>query len=214
MIAWLIWLALSVGFIDGSTIDYEASLKSTTCPSSIFGFKGDALSGGVEDDETLGIAHRSLEIGTAARLQLRGRTVNVTVTDHGPYGRVLAKNSPCPKHGRVMRNGRCWVNGAIEYRICQREHPKWDPLNSRCYAKGSQWRGCVDVLPATGRALEHDGWATVTLYWVSWVVRRRRTLAQKDDGDDRSHRIAAIRPHRRPWLTTLPHLPHQRSDRT
>lgn len=172
----MIWFILSL--LLGSPV---------TCNSTIFGEDGDVLAGKtarylrrpVDPDRDLIIAHRSLPLGSLVLLHMRasGTWAVGVVGDRGPYGRILAGGDDCPGHGRVLPDGSCWVNGAIEYRKCRDDHPRrkhWkDP---RCYSRGSRWNGCVDVAPALAKLLRHDGWERVTVWPIRGLYIDRRTL--------------------------------------
>lgn len=134
--------------------------RPEVCQSTIFAYHGDRLAGKVarylnrpiDPDRDVGVAHRSAPLGTVLLLHLPStdRWTFAVVIDRGPYGRKRADGS--------------WINGAVEYRRCQREHPEWSPLDRRCYKKGSRWNGCIDLAPATARLLDHDGWERIHVY--------------------------------------------------
>lgn len=155
------------------------------CASTIFGYPEDYRSGSagkkarylgraIDPVRDIGHAHRSAPLGSVFLLHVpaTGRWALSVTIDRGPYGRLLAPGSKCPRHGRILKNGRCWVNGAIEYRRCQAEHPDLSPLNSQCYKKGSRWNGCIDVAPAVAKLLGHDGWERIKAYRTGlWIPR-------------------------------------------
>lgn len=166
------------------------STPTEVCNSTIFGMPGDELAGKkarhlgrAVNDTDVGIAHRYLPLGSTVVVELGNRAVVATVIDRGPYGRIRPRSAPCPKAlgGRRLKDGRCWVNGAYEYRECQAagKHPIKD---KSCYYPGSYWNGCVDTTPALAASLGHDGWERVKLYrWPlnlhklkRWIRRNRR----------------------------------------
>lgn len=118
-----------------------------TCYSTEFGYLGDSLGRSrtrhlgrpVDPQHDLGIAHRTLPLGSVVLLHSPSRQtwVFAVVIDRGPYGRVQADGT--------------WVNGADEYRACQVAGR--NPLKKSCYSKGSRWRGSADLTPRVVRAL-------------------------------------------------------------
>lgn len=157
----MLWLILSL-FLGHSTV----------CNSTIFGMAGDKYAGStarylrrpVDPSTDIGVAHRYLRLGSLVQVHLprTGKTVIAVVIDRGPYGRLQANGS--------------WINGAVQYRNCQAQHPEWSPLDSKCYSKGSRWRGGLDTTPELARLLGHDGWEVVEITPIRFLIIPRRTL--------------------------------------
>ncbi len=160
--------------------------KPEVCNSTIFGMEGDHLAGTrarllrrpVDPAVDMGIAHRSLPLGSLVVVEIpaRGTWAFAVVIDRGPYGRIRPQGAPCPKElgGKRLNDGRCWVNGAHEYRICRAKGIY--PLKESCYYKGSSWRGGVDTTPALAAALNHDGWERVRVRRVRGIMFSRKQL--------------------------------------
>ena len=149
----------------------QPTLQQQTCNSTIFGFEGDTLSGGYTNETVMGVASRNLKRGTHVTVQLGSRSVRAVVVDRGPWGRIVPKGYPCPKGGRVRADGSCWYNAAKEYKACGKAGIY--PLQERCYTQPSKWNGCLDLTPATARALHHDGWEKITVFWYSRRPKRK-----------------------------------------
>lgn len=155
------------------------------CSSSEFGYEGDYLAGGrarhlgrpVDPLHDIGIAHRTLPLGSVVLLNVpkRGTWVFAVVIDRGPYGRTRPKGSECLEDDRLLANGRCWYNGAEEWRKCRRQ--------GSCYSEGSRWRGCADLTPKTARLLSHDGWERIRIFPVKGSFIPRNVLLQQWGGN-------------------------------
>jgi len=166
--------------------------KPEVCNSTIFGMEGDVLAGHkarllrrpVDPKTDMGIAHRSLPLGSLVVVEVpaKGTWAFAVVIDRGPYGRIRPVGSECPEDGRLLSDGRCWVNGAHAYRKC-REAGK-NPFDQSCYYKGSEWRGGVDTTPALANALKHDGWERVRVRRVKGVMFSRTQLLAMWGGDN------------------------------
>ena len=131
------------------------------CSSTEFGYQGDYLAGGkalhlgrpVDPQHDVGIAHRTLPLGSMVVLHIPSRDTWTTavVIDRGPYGRLDSDGS--------------WYNGASDWKRCGRKRG--------CYPPDTAWRGCADLTPKTAELLEHDGWEQIHIYPVkgSYVSR-------------------------------------------
>lgn len=155
-----------------SVSPHVETLKSTEsypliqkCYGTVFATPGDKLDGDVAacggkplTHYKYGIAHRSLPCGTKVKLthERTGKTVTATVVDRGPYG--------------AGDRGYDWYIKRYKYEpppleLCDELGD--DACNPR------PWRGCVDMLPAVGRALGVRGRAWVKLR-VLHVPKKQR----------------------------------------
>jgi hypothetical protein len=92
-----------------------------------------------------------LPCGTLIKITYRGRSVVAPVVDRGPY-------MAYPRNCNIYKRSE-WVR-------CRRIRLRL-PV-------GWSYRACIDMTPATARALGHNGWARVTIEWTprKRVVRR------------------------------------------
>lgn len=100
--------------------------------------------------EDIGIAHRTLPIGSLVVLQnplKPSKWVVAQVMDRGPYGALLGPGA-IPQDGqtcRLRKDKRTW---------CVKKK-RTDP---------GVWRGCMDLMPNTAKLLEHNTFQKVR-YW-------------------------------------------------
>ncbi len=132
----------------------QIRLQQGSCPSTVFGHADDKWKGGKAlylkrevNAEDLGVAHRSLPLGTYVILQNKNKVAVTQVIDRGPYGAIVpdeefSEDRKC----RVLKSGKVWCL----------KLKKEDP---------GEWRGCLDITPAAGKAIGHKGKQTVK-YWV------------------------------------------------
>lgn len=126
--------------------------------ATIFGTHGDKWAGGdalylgrpIRPEKDLGIAHRTLPVGSKVILQNAEhpeKWVVVTVVDRGPYGAVLREGEKPLASQRCMarRDGRVWCVKK------KKEQP-------------GKWRGCVDTTPLAAKLIGHKGIQKVK-YW-------------------------------------------------
>ena len=131
------WIVLIIALLPA-----EPPLSTQTCVSSQFGWRGDALGSG----PILLTGRPAYEtpdlVGFAHRRLPIGSFHLLTVGDRTIWAQC-ADRGP---YGKTDATG--WFNGARE--------PN---------RKGT-WRGCADLLPATGKALGHTGWAQLTIHVI------------------------------------------------
>lgn len=149
---------LSALTVDPEPMLTEALGPPTECVSTIFGTKGDKWAGGgalylgrpVDPQRDIGIAHRTLPVGSLVVLQnplKPDKWVVATVVDRGPYGALLAPDEePAESQTcRTRRDGKVWCVKK------KRERP-------------GKWRGCVDTTPKAAKLLEHNGFQRIRLW--------------------------------------------------
>lgn len=143
-----------------------------TCEATIFCAEGDRWCGGASvyllrpvQPTDRGVAHRTLPLGTKIRITNLRTQLSTTaiVLDRGPFVRIN-------KRGHAY-------NGIGYYRRFLRAHK---PIPTRSWSKGvAGWRGCLDITPAVGRRIRHNGKEDVTFEVIRWPQRRRRSHPRK-----------------------------------
>ena len=170
------WLLIVLGL---------AGAEPEKCNSTEFGSEGDYYAGGrarhlnrpVNPGTDIGIAHKTLPLGSLVLLHVpkHDTWLVAVVIDRGPYGRTLPKGSECPEDGRLLSDGRCWYNGAADWRRCKR--------NKKCYPPGTRFRGCADLTPRATSLLNHDGWEWIHVYPLKGTFISRAALLQAWGGN-------------------------------
>lgn len=124
------------------------------CNSTTFGTPGDKWVGGKAlllkrrvNQTDIGVAHRTHKLGSyvVIRNERNGRYAVAPVIDRGPYGALAACHLVKDKKEAVPRKGKCWY---------VKKKRRWP----------GRWRGCLDLTPALGKQLGHDGWDRVSVW--------------------------------------------------